>query len=70
MQLALALTCCCPAPLSSRVQVQAIHVIPEQFTVENGMLTPTFKIKRNIVKEKYQAVLDAMYANLPESSPS
>lgn len=50
--------------------MQAIHVIPEQFTVENGMLTPTFKIKRNIVKEKYQAVLDAMYANLPESSPS
>lgn len=49
-------------------QVQAIHVIDEMFSVENGMLTPTFKIKRNAVKDAYQAELDALYTRLPDEA--
>ena len=31
------------------------------FTPENGMLTPTLKLKRRIVLEHYQATIDALY---------
>jgi long-chain acyl-CoA synthetase len=35
--------------------------IVEEFTVENGMLTPTLKLKRRKVLEKYQGALDSLY---------
>jgi long-chain acyl-CoA synthetase len=33
----------------------------EGFTMENEMLTPSFKVRRHIVKEKYGKALDALY---------
>ena len=39
-----------------------IHVSNELFSVENGTLTPTFKIKRKDAAVKYQKELDALYA--------
>jgi long-chain acyl-CoA synthetase len=33
----------------------------EDFTTENGMLTPTLKLKRRNVLQKYEAKLDALY---------
>ena len=39
------------------------HISPEAFTVENNLLTPTFKLKRKETREKYQQVIDAMYAS-------
>jgi long-subunit acyl-CoA synthetase (AMP-forming) len=46
------------------VQVAAIYLAPEPFTVENNMLTPTFKLKRPQAKAAYQQQLDDMYAQL------
>ena len=34
---------------------------PNDFTQETGELTPTLKVKRKVVTQKYQAVLDAFY---------
>ena len=34
----------------------------ELWSVENSLLTPTFKLKRNEAKKKYLARIDAMYA--------
>lgn len=42
----------------------AIHLSEEPFSVENGTMTPTFKLKRPQAQAKYQAQIDAMYANL------
>jgi long-chain acyl-CoA synthetase len=42
--------------------VRRIHVSNELFSMENGTLTPTFKIKRKDAAAKYQKELDALYA--------
>ncbi len=44
--------------------VKAIHLEPEQFTVEAELMTPTFKLKRPQLQKKYQAVIDGLYAAL------
>ncbi|MRR17427.1 MAG: hypothetical protein EG826_13320, partial [Deltaproteobacteria bacterium] len=36
--------------------------IPEPFSLENGMLTQTMKLKRSKVFEKYQKEINALYA--------
>jgi long-chain acyl-CoA synthetase len=35
--------------------------LTEPFTLENGMVTQTMKLKRRVIMEKYQTELDAMY---------
>jgi long-chain acyl-CoA synthetase len=42
-------------------QVKKFTILPHDLTQETGELTPTMKVKRNIVYEKYAKVFDAMY---------
>jgi len=44
-------------------QIRAIHVVSELFSVENGLLTPTFKLKRPQALEKYKHEIKAMYSS-------
>jgi long-chain acyl-CoA synthetase len=44
-------------------QVKRFAILPHDLTQETGELTPTLKVKRNIVAEKYADVLDALYAS-------
>ena len=46
--------------------VKDFALIPEDFTTENGMLTPTLKLKRPTVSKVYQPVIDALYAKKKE----
>ena len=39
-------------------------VIPELFSIENGYLTPTFKIKRNEVKAAFKEQLANLYDDI------
>lgn len=38
-----------------------IAVITEDFTTENGLLTPSMKMRRNRVVEKYQTLIEGLY---------
>lgn len=43
--------------------VKNVHLTLEEFTEENSLLTPTKKVKRNEVKNKYQKEITEMYAS-------
>jgi long-subunit acyl-CoA synthetase (AMP-forming) len=46
----------------SRVQaIKKFKVIPKEFTIESGELTPTMKVKRKVVAEKYKSEIDTLY---------
>ncbi len=42
--------------------VRKFHVLPRNFTVEDEELTPTLKLKRSVIAERYAEVIEAMYA--------
>ncbi|CAL9707474.1 unnamed protein product [Knipowitschia caucasica] len=50
--------------LKSFEQVKAIHVHTEQFSVENGLLTPTMKAKRNELRGHFRDHIDSLYAQM------
>jgi len=43
-----------------------IFITQDAFTIENDILTPTFKLKRNIGRQVYKEKIDEMYAKLAE----
>ena len=43
-------------------RIRHVHVDHEPWTVENGMLTPTMKLKRPVVTRHYAEAIEAMYA--------
>jgi long-chain acyl-CoA synthetase len=50
------------AKLAGFEMVKSFHIETEPFSVDNGLLTPTFKSKRNDLKKRYQQRIDEMYA--------
>jgi len=49
------------AGLKSFEQVKDIHVCSEPFTLENGLLTPTFKTKRPALRQYFQDTINDLY---------
>ncbi|CAM4845092.1 unnamed protein product, partial [Rotaria magnacalcarata] len=47
--------------LMSFEQVKAIEFIKDPFTIENGLLTPTFKSRRYAVEKKYKQLFKTIY---------
>ena len=47
--------------LQSYAKVKKFAIVPEDFTVENGLLTPTLKVKRRVIPEKHRELLDGLY---------
>jgi long-chain acyl-CoA synthetase len=47
--------------LASYESIKKFHIVPTDFTIEGGELTPTMKVKRKVVTAKYQAQIDEMY---------
>jgi long-chain acyl-CoA synthetase len=41
--------------------IKKFAILDKDFTIENGQLTPSLKIKRKVITEKYKDVLDGLY---------
>lgn len=48
-------------------QIRRLHPELKPWTVDNGLLTPTLKVKRNQVLDRYRAAVEAMYADFARS---
>jgi long-chain acyl-CoA synthetase len=47
--------------LASYEKIKKIALLDREFTIAEGEITPTFKIKRNVVEKKYKDLIDALY---------
>ena len=44
-------------------KVKKLAILDHDLSQETGELTPTLKVKRNVVNEKYRAIFDELYAS-------
>jgi long-chain acyl-CoA synthetase len=43
-------------------QIKKFELLPYEWTVDGGELTPTLKLKRKVIMEKYKAAIDRIYS--------
>ena len=48
--------------LAGYEQIKRFVLLPRPFSMENGELTNTLKIKRSVINKRYARLIDAMYA--------
>ena len=48
--------------LASFEKIVAWELLPNEFTLETGELTPTQKVKRRVINQKYGEIIDRLYA--------
>jgi len=46
---------------SAHEKIRAFRLLAEPFTVEEGTLTPTLKLRRSVITDRYSDLVDAMY---------
>ena len=49
-------------PVSRAEAIREFAILPNDFTVESDELTPSLKVKRGLVTQRYASVISAMYA--------
>ena len=50
------------AKVSRAESIRKFAILPKDLTVEDGEITPTLKVRRAIVAQHYEHVIDEMYA--------
>lgn len=48
--------------LASYEEVKRYRILPEDFTIENGLLSPTLKLKRRVATKRYKDVIEEIYS--------
>jgi long-chain acyl-CoA synthetase len=43
-------------------KLKRVMLVPDEFTLDNGALTPTLKLRRRVIEERYRKQIDELYA--------
>jgi long-chain acyl-CoA synthetase len=54
------------ASLSDYERVRRVALLPDEFSIDGGEMTPTLKVKRRVIDEKYGALIDELYGGAKE----
>jgi long-chain acyl-CoA synthetase len=49
-------------------KLKRVMLVPDEFTADNGALTPTMKLRRRVIEERYKKQIDELYAQA-EAAP-
>jgi long-chain acyl-CoA synthetase len=49
------------AAVSKAESIRTFRILPEDFSIEGGELTPTLKVKRTVVADRYGPIIDEIY---------
>ena len=47
--------------LSQFERIKKVRLLPREFTIESGELTPTLKVRRKVVEQNWRAAIDGLY---------
>ncbi|MFC9840157.1 hypothetical protein ACFVKB_41250 [Rhodococcus sp. NPDC127530] len=57
--------------LSRPEQIKKFTLVARSWTAESGEMTPTFKLRRRVIQDNHQGLLDALYAQTtPAHAPT
>jgi long-chain acyl-CoA synthetase len=48
--------------LADYEKVKRVALLPDEFTIDGGELTPTLKVRRRVVEQKYNAIIESLYS--------
>jgi long-chain acyl-CoA synthetase len=51
------------ATLDKQEKIRRFTMLPQDFTIEGGEITPSLKVKRRVVDEKFKSLIDSMYVD-------
>jgi long-chain acyl-CoA synthetase len=46
-------------------RLKRVVLVPDEFSIASGEITPSLKLKRRVVEKKYAALIDQMYETVP-----
>jgi long-chain acyl-CoA synthetase len=49
-------------------KLKRVMLVPDEFTLDNGALTPTLKLRRRVIEERYKKQIDELYAQAETAS--
>ena len=53
----------CNSKVARYQTIKKFEVLPHMLSVDGGELTPTMKVKRNVINDKYKTLIDGMYVS-------
>jgi len=51
----------CLGPLASFETPKKMAFLQDDFTIQNGLITPTLKVKRRLIEDRYGEIIDEFY---------
>src|SRR6185437_15411446 len=51
--------------LKEHEYIKSYVILAKDFSIEEGEITPSFKIRKKVVEEKYKSEIESLYASTP-----